>query len=47
MGTKNTKIDSIIYYYTFQKEINNYLNISEKRKEKTNLKNGYILILNG
>jgi len=43
MGTKNTKIDSIIYYYTFQKEINNYLNISEKRKEKTNLKNGYII----
>ena len=43
MGSKNTKIDSILYYYTFQKKINNYLNNTIKRKDKTYLKNGYFI----
>ena len=43
MGAKNTKIDSILYYYIFQKKINNYLNNTIKRKDKTRLKNGYII----
>ena len=43
MGAKSTKIDYILYYYVFQKKINNYLNNTEKRKEKTKLKNGYII----
>ena len=40
MGGKNTKIDNILYYYVFQKNINNYLNNTEKREKATNLKNG-------
>jgi len=43
MGAKNTKIDIILYYYVFQKKINNYLNNTEKREDKTSLKNGYII----
>ena len=43
MGAHNTKIKNILYYYVFQKKINNYLKIAEKRKEKTHLKNGYII----
>ena len=43
MGAKNTKIDSILYYYIFQKKINNYLNNTVKREDKTRLKNGYII----
>jgi len=43
MGVKNTKIDNILYYYVFQKKINNYLNNDEKRKDKKLLKIGYII----
>jgi len=45
MGSKNTKIDNIIYYYVFQKKINNYLNSYEKRKDRFSLKDGYIICL--
>jgi len=43
MGTKNTKIDNILYYYVFQKKIKNYLNYYNKRKDKFSLKDGYII----
>ena len=43
MGAKNTKIDNILYYYIFQKKINNYLNKPKEREDKINLKNGYII----
>ena len=43
MGTKNTKIDNILYYYVFQKKIKNYLNYYGKRKDKFSLKDGYII----
>ena len=45
MGSKNTKIDNIIYYYVFQNKINNYLNSYEKRKDRFSLKDGYIICL--
>jgi len=43
MGGKNTKIDNILYYYIFQKKINNYLNNTGKREDETSLKKGYII----
>ena len=43
MGAKNTKIDNILYYYVFQKKINNYLNNTVKREDKKSSKNGYII----
>ena len=43
MGAKNTKIDNILYYYIFQKKINNYLNNTGKREDETSLKKGYII----
>ena len=45
MGAKTTKIDNILYYYVFQKKINNYLNTYAKRKDKFSLKDGYIISL--
>ena len=45
MGAKTTKIDKILYYYVFQKKINNYLNTYAKRKDRFRLKDGYIICL--
>ena len=45
MGAKTTKIDNILYYYVFQKKINNYLNTYAKRRDKFSLKDGYIISL--
>ena len=43
MGGGYSNIDPIIYYYTFQKEINQNLNDDNEKNESKNINKGYII----
>ena len=45
MGAKNSKnkVEQVIYYYVFQKRMNKYLNDWKNKKDKHNIKIGYLV----